>query len=84
MSLGKQAITPAPALSDGPELGLVTSRNVASGEALVSVPESLWITAAVVAKSELGAAVSQLQESWLQVRPRITGICAAIWSFVQS
>ena len=67
LSLSRQAVTPAPALSQGPELGLVTSRAAAPGEALASVPESLWITAAVAAKSELGGALAQLQEPWLQV-----------------
>ena len=76
LSLGKQAVTPAPASSQGSDLGLVTSRTVDAGEALVSVPESLWITAEVVAKSELGPAVAQLQEPWVQVPKASPGSAA--------
>jgi len=82
LNLSRQSVTPAPAFSQGPELGLVTSRAASPGEALASVPESLWITAAVAAKSELGAALAQLQEPWLQVRTAkrsrlIAEVCAA-------
>jgi hypothetical protein len=76
LSLDRQAVRPAPASTQGPELGLVTSRGVGPGEALVSIPESLWVTVDVVAKSDLGPALAQLPEPWVQVPSPSSGTAA--------
>ena len=45
---------------------LATSTSAQSGQSLLSVPDSSWLSLQVVAKSELGAAVKAL-EPWLQL-----------------
>jgi hypothetical protein len=54
-----------PSLIDG-ELVLVTTRAVPRGTALLTVPDSAWITPETVAKSRIGKALVGL-EPWLQL-----------------
>ncbi|GBF89663.1 rubisco large subunit N-methyltransferase [Raphidocelis subcapitata] len=55
----------APSLATGAPL-LVAARDIAAGEAVLTVPDAHWITPAAVAKSPIGPSVSGL-EPWLQL-----------------
>ena len=64
-------------LSDGPSgPQLVSARGVPRSEALLAVPDSLWITSQTVADCSIGPLVQQLP-SWLQVRPGQPLMCCA-------
>ncbi|KAK9806256.1 hypothetical protein WJX72_007461 [[Myrmecia] bisecta] len=50
----------------GSSLALMTTRSVARGETLFSIPERAWITVQTVQQSEIGSFVADL-EPWVQI-----------------
>ena len=61
--MSKQAVQ---VQQDGAGVQLRCSRGLNRGDVLLTVPDSLWITAQTVAKSRIGPVVAQLAP-WLQV-----------------